>query len=457
MVFYIMTKDRHLKKRLIFKCLNHSPSIMSLTINTNTYALYAQNAISKSNVSLSSSMEQLSTGLKLNHASDNSSGIAISQSMLTEMNGLGQSVDNANDGINMLQTADAALSSISDMLQTMSTLAIQSANGTYSSSQRSYMHNQFSSLQNQINSVIKNTTWNDKGLLNGESSSTEIQIGDNSDAKMTVNLPDLSNIGANLSSSSQEFTVQALSSPWDSNLNPAYPSAQGEPPLTMSLASLNLSPGQSINLTSLGGNWALGGNDYHTGGNGVGDVHNDSSDPAYYVPGYNSGPNQTEGQIVGAFTNQGVIVGSPFVLSTQGASFNIPTGADSIQFGFNDDGYWDNKGYVNFNMSIGAGINDANSAAGAVTTISNTISLINDARSKIGSDVNSLSFSAQDNVSVQANLTISRAKITDSDYAAASTELARNQIIQQAATAMLAQANQNQGQSVLALLKGFQQ
>ena len=140
---------------------------MSLTINTNVNSLYAQTAIANNNVNQSKAMEQLSTGLQINQASDNAAGLAVSQSMTQQINGMGQAIANANDGINMLQTADSAMSTQQQMLQTMFTLATQAANGTYSSTQRSYMNNEFASLANQITNVANQTTWNGMKLLNG--------------------------------------------------------------------------------------------------------------------------------------------------------------------------------------------------------------------------------------------------------------------------------------------------
>ena len=140
---------------------------MSLTINTNVNSLYAQTAIANNNVNQSKAMAELSTGLKINQASDDAAGLAVSQSMTQQINGMGQAIANANDGINMLQTADSAMSTQQQMLQTMFTLATQAANGTYSSTQRTYMNNEFESLAKQITNVAKQTTWNGMTLLMG--------------------------------------------------------------------------------------------------------------------------------------------------------------------------------------------------------------------------------------------------------------------------------------------------
>jgi len=271
---------------------------MSLTINTNVNSLFAQTAISNNNINQAKAMQQLSTGLQINQASDNSAGLAVSQSMTEQINGLGQSIANANDGVNMLQTADSAMSTQQQMLQTMFTLATQSANGTYSTAQRSYMNTEFSQLSSQISNIASQTTWNCQALL-AATSSVVFQVGGTSG-----------------------FTI------------------------TQNLKKLNAS-GLAINA---------------------------------------------------------------------------------------------------------AAVDTQTNASSALSTIDAALTKINNQRASVGATVNQLTYAAQDMTNVQQNITTSRSSIEDTNYAAASTNLSRSQIIAQAATAMLAQANQ-QSQNVLTLLK----
>ena len=284
---------------------------MSLTINTNVNSLYAQTAIANNNVNQSKAMQQLSTGLQINQASDNAAGLAVSQSMTQQINGMGQAIANANDGINMLQTADSAMSTQQQMLQTMFTLATQAANGTYSSTQRTYMNNEFTSLANQITNVANQTTWNGMTLLTGTTAASG-GIGTLSAGKVVFQM----GVGAG-----QTISVHI-------------------PPITLSGLTINL-----------------------------------------------------------------------------------------------------------------ANINTVSAASAAMTSVSTALETLNSTRSTVGASVNQLTYAAQDLTSVQSNETTSRASITDTNYAAASTNLSRAQIIAQAATAMLAQANQS-SQQVLTLLKG---
>ena len=267
-------------------------------INTNVSALYSQNAMKVNGRAMSTAMEQLSTGSRVNSARDDAAGLAIGQNMTAQIRGLNQAVRNANDGINMMQTAEGAMVEQSNMLQRMRELAVQSSNGTYSTTQRSYLNTEFSALTTQIGSIASQTTWNGTALISTYTSFS-FQVGQNS--------------------------------------------------------------GQTI-----------------------------------AVP-------------VSAMTTSNLAVS-------------------------------------------GLTINSSSSASGTLLTIDSALDKINNQRATIGAGINRLTYAADNITNVSANVTASRSAIMDTDYALASTQLSKTQIIQQASTAMLAQANQ-QPQSVLALLK----
>jgi len=129
-------------------------------INTNVSAQYAQDALKVNAKTMSTAMQQLATGNRINQAKDDAAGLSIGQNMTSQVRGLNQAVRNVNDGINLLQTADGALVETSNMLQRMRELAVQSSNGTNSDSQRNYLNNEFSSLKDQITNIATQTTWN---------------------------------------------------------------------------------------------------------------------------------------------------------------------------------------------------------------------------------------------------------------------------------------------------------
>jgi flagellin len=161
---------------------------MSLVVGTNVSALYSQNALKTNARSTATTMERLSTGVRVNSAKDDAAGLAIGQNMTSQIRGLNQAVRNINDGINLIQTAEGGLRSITDMLQRMRELAVQSANGTNSDIQRAYLQKEAVALQEQISKVIDTTKWNDKTLLDGSFTGQKIQAGADSGAMMDLSI-----------------------------------------------------------------------------------------------------------------------------------------------------------------------------------------------------------------------------------------------------------------------------
>lgn len=278
-------------------------------INTNVKALVAQNAATANSRAMSKAMEQLSTGKRINSAADDAAGLAISNKMTAQIRGLNQAVRNANDGIALLQTAEGSTQEVTNMLQRMRELAVQSANDTNSSTDRSALQNEVVALRTEINRIADNTEWNGQKL----------------------------------------FTVAN---------------------------------------SSAGGIGTAGLVKFQVGVDGT--------------------------------TND--------VISVQLDDIGALTGLST--------------------MTIGT----LTGATGALLTIDNAIAAIDDDRARFGAAINQLTYATDNLANISTNAQESRSRILDTDYAQATTELARTQIIQQAATAMLAQANQAP-QTVLSLLR----
>ena len=294
-------------------------------INTNTAATLTANALAKNERAMATSMERLSTGLRINSAGDDAAGLAISSRMTSQINGLNQAVRNGNDAISMLQTADGALIEVTNMLQRMRELAIQASSGTAGSTDRAALDTEFDALRTQVEATANNTQWNGVNLLDGSVGSSGLvafQIGSN--ASQTIS-----------------FTFE--------DFNYADDSATSHP--------------------------------------------------------------------LGALDTTG-------------------------------DGTDNNTGLNNANIDIGATGNHTTTLHGLTSAIDN----VNTERAKIGATINRLEYAVDNLANVSQNTSASRSRILDADYAAETTELARTQIIQQAGTAMLSQANQA-AQSVLSLLK----
>lgn len=158
-------------------------------INTNISAIRAANASNSANKMLGTAMERLSTGKRINSAKDDAAGLAIATSMTAQVRGMSQGIRNANDGISLAQTAEGALSEVSNMLQRVRELAIQSASGTYQDSDRDAMQSEVTALTSQISDILSDTTFNGNTLFSTTSGSDvtfDIQTGANSGETITL-------------------------------------------------------------------------------------------------------------------------------------------------------------------------------------------------------------------------------------------------------------------------------
>jgi flagellin len=166
-------------------------------INSNTSALRATTASNSANKALSVSMERLSTGKRINSAKDDAAGLAISNSMTSQIRGMSQGIRNSNDGISMAQTAEGALGEVSNMLQRMRELTVQAANGTYSSTDTDSIRAEQSALKDQISSIVTTTSFNGKKLFDATAATGfSIQTGANTGDTVTLKSVDFSATGS---------------------------------------------------------------------------------------------------------------------------------------------------------------------------------------------------------------------------------------------------------------------
>jgi len=272
-------------------------------INTNVKSMVAQNAMTVNNRALSKTMEQLSTGKRINAAADDAAGLAIANRMTAQIKALDQSVRNANDGISMMQTAEGATKEITTMLQRMRELSVQAANDSYSADDRTAIAGEMTQLTSEITRIASNTQWNGMSVLSGGTaySTMTFQVGTEGDATSAITVG---------------FTA-------------------------MSAGALTIS------------------------------------------------------------------------------ALSVSTSVE---------------------------------AQASIELLDTAITAVDTFRSDLGARINRLTSSADNLANIALNISASRSQIEDTDYAKATTELAKSQIIQQAATAMLTQANQSP-QSVLSLLK----
>ena len=163
-------------------------------INTNVSAILTQNSLAKNERAMSGAMEQLSTGKRINTASDDAAGLAISSRMTAQINGLNQSVRNANDAISLVQTADGALIEVTAMLQRMRTLAVQSASDTNTTADRTALDAEFDLLRTEIDRIANNTQWNGENVLDKSFASNtgayDFQVGANANQIVEITIGD---------------------------------------------------------------------------------------------------------------------------------------------------------------------------------------------------------------------------------------------------------------------------
>ena len=168
---------------------------MALTLNTNIDSVVAQNNLNGSQSLLSQSLTRLSSGLRINSAADDAAGLAISQQFTTQVNGTNQAINNANDAVSEAQTAAGALTTIVNNLQSIRTLAVESANGSNSASDRQALDQQVQQQIAEITQIASQTTFNGLNVLNGSSGTTTYQVGANVGNTISINLAQ--GVGAN--------------------------------------------------------------------------------------------------------------------------------------------------------------------------------------------------------------------------------------------------------------------
>ncbi|SDF86696.1 flagellin [Fontibacillus panacisegetis] len=176
---------------------------MGMFINTNVGALNANRNLNFNNTQMGKTMEKLSSGYRINRAADDAAGLAISEKMRFQINGLSQAQRNAQDGISLIQTAEGALTEVHSMLQRINTLANQAANGTYDSTDRDKIQLEVKELVDEIDNIAKTVNFNGIQLLGDSASGTlgtevKFQIGADADTTIKVSLKDMSTTGLNL-------------------------------------------------------------------------------------------------------------------------------------------------------------------------------------------------------------------------------------------------------------------
>jgi flagellin len=385
---------------------------MAAIINTNVVSLNAQRNLNSSQNALATSLQRLSSGMRINSAKDDAAGLAISERMSSQIRGLNQAARNANDGISMAQTAEGALGEIGNNLQRIRELAVQSRNASNSLSDRQALNNEVQQVKAEIDRVASSTSFNGTKLIDGSFTNQSFQVGANVGETITI-------------SSLVNAQSSALGTTTSSSANVTGAAATAFTAITAGDLTIN---GVSVGAVAAGGNAVTQGANIAAAINTVSSTTNvtATADAAGKVTLTNNSGSNT----VVAFA------GASATTATTGLTAGTTTATSSTAAGF---------AAVDISTTWGADV--------AIAAMDTALSALNAGRADLGAYQNRFS-SAVANVQTTAeNLSASRSRIVDTDFAAETATLSRNQVLQQAGTAMLTQANA-MPQSVLALLRG---
>ncbi len=384
-------------------------------INTNTIALNAQRNLATNSASLSTTIQRLSSGLRINSARDDAAGLAISERFTTQIRGMNQAARNANDGISLAQTAEGALGEIGNNLQRIRELAVQSRNATNSDTDRQALNAEVTQLMSEIQRVAEQTNFNGTNLLDGSFSGAVFQVGANQGQTITVDAianANIAGLGQWSAPGSAEITLTAgdLAAP-----------AEADDAFGYAAATITIN-GTEVNLAAVEG------------------AATADAARAARLAQLQTAFAGAEG--VSASTTDGTLT------ITSATDIEIEDGAAvaAALVSTEADGAEDVNGFA------GETVLTAEAADRMILAMDAALEAVNSSRADLGAIQNRFSSVVANLQTSSENLSASRSRIMDTDFARETAELSRTQILQQAGTAMLAQANQIP-QNVLSLLR----
>jgi flagellin len=380
---------------------------MAISVITNTASLNAQRNLTKSSNDLATSMERLSSGMRINSAKDDAAGLQISNRLTSQINGLGVAQRNANDGISMAQTAEGAMSASTDILQRMRELALQSANGSNSSADRDAMQTEVESLQNELTRIADKTSFGDITLLDGNFGTKSFQVGANANETIDMTLTSMkaSDLG--------KVDGQSLTLAFDSSL-----AGSASEDVTFDVTD------DAGTVRSVTFNLAAG-----VGTNDVIDAVNENAGSL----GLRAISDNAGGITFSTSNNIATVDVTSSTSGTTGAFVDetgIGIGADDSSTGGTAVGSIDISGA------------DGTGAQTALASIDAALKQVDEQRADLGALQNRFDYTISNLSNIQENVSASRGRIQDTDFAVETANLTKSQILQQAGTSILSQANQ---------------
>ena len=383
---------------------------MALTVATNTAALMAQAAASSVNKSMETSMERLSTGKRVNSAADDAAGVAIASRLTAEIKGTNQAIRNAMDAQALIDTAEGAHIEITNLLQRMREIAVQAANDTNDANDRASLGDEMTALTAEIDRIANGTSWAGQILLDGASPNA-------AQTTQTGNAAFSFHIGAD-NTAADEIAV---------NIAAVGSTALG-------LAGSANKPTSLTEITDDGTTFSV------SQTNGTITIANTVANS-----------DNLSVKINGTTVSIAVSTSDTYELSESGVAQQYKEAIDAANIAGLSVSR--TNGVLTLNVGNAVAVDTANNAETAIGTIDAAIVLVNNARADLGAVSNRLDSTVANLTNVSNNLAAGKGRIEDADFAAETTNLAKTQILQQASTAMLAQANAAK-QNVLSLLQG---
>ena len=386
---------------------------MSLVLNTNVDSMVAQNSLTTSGTQLASALQQLSTGLRVNTAADDAAGYAIAQGMTSQVNGLNQAAQNANDGVSLTQTASGAMTEITNDLQTMRDLAVESLNATNSSNDRADLNAQYSQLAADVNNVAANTQFNGVNLLNGTFQGADFQIGAN--AGQTISVASIASTST--TAIGNYYTTAATAG--------AYADTTADAGNT---ASFDITVGTNASVTT--GPVTITGNQ--------------TTDLANIASAINESLGSSDGIVATVDSTTGSINLSTADGTAQNVTVALDTSSTTTSsvngLGLDTTYALGSAGGTSNNLS-NTSVNSVDSSNLVLISIDNALQQLATSSAQLGAYQNRFQAAITGLNTDSTNLSNAKSSIVDTDYASATSSLSKAQILQQAGTAMVAQAN----------------
>ncbi|EHH2533607.1 flagellin [Vibrio parahaemolyticus] len=367
---------------------------MAITVNTNVAALVAQRHLTSATDMLNQSMERLSSGKRINSAKDDAAGLQISNRLQSQMRGLDVAVRNANDGISIMQTAEGAMNEVTNIMQRMRDLSLQSANGSNSQAERTALQEEVTALNDELNRIAETTSFGGRKLLNGTFGKSSFQIGAASGEAVQIELKSMRTDGLEMGGFSYVAQGRA-DSDWQVKENAND--------LTMSFTNRS-GETEKIQINAKAGD--------------------DIEELATYING------QTD-KVTASINEKGQL--QIFMAGEETAGTISFSGDLASELGMSLKGY---DAVNNLNITTVGG------AQQAVAVLDTAMKFVDSQRAELGAYQNRFNHAINNLDNIHENLAASNSRIQDTDYAKETTQMVKQQILQQVSTTILAQAKQ---------------